>query len=174
MTYTDTLAMLAASTEESVVALYERFLAGELTEAEFVELATAALAAGEARGAALADVALATTLSVQRGTAVPTVGLAAIPVREMARKAITEALLAPGDATEALRVNVRAETLAAAQDAYGEGMRQQGVESWTRVLNSGACPLCHDLAGDVLPASAEMYHHKGCGCTQRPVDNEEN
>ncbi|MGA4691906.1 hypothetical protein ACPCXD_16740 [Rhodococcus sp. AB351] len=171
MTYTDTLAALAASTEESVVALYERFLAGELTEAEFVELATAALAVAEARGASLADVALATTLSVQRGTAVATVGLAATVTRSLARQVITEALLDPGDVAEALRVNVRAETLAAAQDAYGEGMRQQGVESWTRVLNSGACPLCHDLAGDVLPATAEMYHHKGCGCTQRPVED---
>lgn len=171
MTYTDTLAALAASTEESVVALYERFLAGELTEAEFVELATAALAVAEARGASLADVALATTLSVQRGTAVATVGLAATVTRSLARQVITEALLDPGDVTEALRVNVRAETLAAAQDAYGEGMRQQGVDSWTRVLNSGACALCHDLAGDVLPAKAEMYHHKGCGCTQRPVED---
>ena len=52
-------------------------------------------------------------------------------------------------------------------------MRQQGIPAWTRVLNGDACELCQSLAGDVLPGDAEMYHHKGCGCTQRPVLNPE-
>ena len=51
-------------------------------------------------------------------------------------------------------------------------MTARGVPGWTRVLNQGACVLCRDLAGPVLPGDAPMYHHKGCGCAQRPVLNE--
>ncbi|NLE82333.1 MAG: hypothetical protein GX610_22705 [Rhodococcus sp.] len=172
--YTDTLNALATSTETAVVALYERFLAGDITEAEFVELGTVALEVANARGAALADLALATQLSVQRKEPVPTVGLSSTRTKTVARQAILDALTEDGDATEAVRVAVRAETLAGAQDAYHEGMQEQGVKAWTRVLNSGACKLCQDLAGDVLPGHAEMYHHKGCGCSQKPVGEEPN
>lgn len=183
---TDTMSLLAASTEESVVALYQRFLAGEFTEDVFVELALAALAAAGARGAALADAAVAAELSVQRQKAVPAVGLASDDLdREVLALLLKEALRTPkrspdldeddedDDPTEGvIRVIVRSNVMDQTQKATGRAMKDQGVKRWTRVLNGGACPLCHDLAGDVLPTSAEMYTHKGCGCSQKPVDQE--
>lgn len=176
MSYTDTLAVLAASSERAVVALYARLETGELTEDEFVALATAALLRASYRGAALADVALAAYLSVARGEAVPALGLAPRQDQRGRLTAAVRGLLAgrasSPDPAEAARVLGRAEPLAVAQDTYGQGMRRHGVRRWTRVLNTGACKLCQTLAGVVLPASADMYHHKGCGCTQRPVQEE--
>lgn len=172
--YTDTLAALASSTEATIVALWERWQAGEITEAEFVLLAAAALVRATARGTALADAALAAALSVQRAQAVPTLGLdRPTGSGQTAERAVRDTLTSPAyalDAAAAVAVTARSEALAGAQDAYGRAMRGQGVRSWTRVLNSGACELCQDLAGAILPASARMYHHRGCGCTQRPVD----
>lgn len=168
MSYTETLALLAVSTETAVVDLHARFEAGEFTEEVFVALAVAALVQADARGTGLADLALATTLSAQQGQPVPTVGLAPTGNPGRLRTAVLAALSA-AVAAEALGVTARAETLASAQDAYARGMRAHEVAYWTRVLNGGACELCQDLAGDVLPASADMYHHKGCGCTQRPI-----
>ncbi len=172
--YTETLAAFATATETTVLALHGRYETGQITEAQFVALATAALVRAGAQGAALADLALAASLSVQRKRPVATLGLtlpAGAP--DTARTAVTDTLNGERyrvDAVAAVAVLGRAEALASAQDAYGAGMRQHGVTGWTRVLNGGACSLCQDLAGPVLPTSAEMFHHKGCGCTQQPID----
>jgi len=173
-TYTETLAAFASATETTVLALHGRYETGEITEAQFVALATAALIRAGAQGAALADLALAASLSVQRQLPVPTLGLT-LPddAPEAARAAVTDTLHGQSyrvDAVAAVAVLGRAEALASAQDAYAAGIRQHGVSGWTRVLNGGACELCQDLAGPVLPASADMYHHRGCGCTQQPID----
>lgn len=171
--YTETLAVLAASTETDVVALHDRWDTGEITEAQFVALATVALVHAAARGTALADLALAAALSVQRHEPVPTLGLdppadATRTAETAVRDTLASAAYLAG-AASAVAVLGRSHTLAVAQDAYAQGMRRQGVQTWTRVLNGGACELCHDLAGDVLPVSADMYHHRGCGCTQQPL-----
>lgn len=174
MTYTDTLAVLAASTETTVVALHQSWREDLITDAEFVALAAAALLRGHARGVALADVALAAALSLRRRTVVAPIGLDLPTGASGAARAAVETTLASQpyqlDAVAAVAVLGRSHALAAAQDAYAAGMRAHGVQRWTRVLNAGACELCQDLAGDVLPASADMYHHKGCGCTQQPVN----
>lgn len=169
--YTDTLAALASSTEGTVTTLYDRWQDGEIVEEAFVVLAAAALLRSVARGTALADVALAGTLSVYRGQPVPTVGLAvqaqydAAPVR-----ALVASVPDAADLREALAVEARAHSLDGAQKAYGRALRSQGVPGWTRSLSGKACPLCQALAGPVLPASAEMYAHKGCSCSQSPVE----
>lgn len=171
--YTETLATLAASAEAALVALLARWEAGQITEAQFRALAVAALLRAGARGVGMADLALAAFLSVEAGKAVPTVGLA-LPADAPGRYSTAVGAFLAGTVTaEAAGVLGRSEALATAQDAYSDGMRQHGVEAWTRVLNSSACELCQDLAGDVLPASADMYHHKGCGCTQQPVTGRE-
>jgi len=174
VSYTETLAAFASATETTVVALHARFETGQITEAQFVGLATAALIRAGAQGAALADLALAASLSVQRKHPVPTLGITApADAPDAALTAVTATLASEPyrlDPVAAVAVLGRAEALAAAQDAYGAGMRAHRVSGWTRVLNGGACSLCADLAGPVLPASAEMYHHKGCGCTQQPID----
>lgn len=167
MTYTETLDRLATSIEEQVLAAYRSWQDDQITREEFLAVAVAFLAAAVNRGTALADAALAAYLSAATGTAVPALGLT--PPTGDHRADLEEAATHPEDPEARTASTARAVTLAAAQDAYGRGMRERGVNAWTRVLNSGACELCQDLAGDVLPGTAEMYHHKGCGCTQRPI-----
>lgn len=168
MTYTETLDRLAAATEARVVAAFESWQEGLIDFSDFLAIADAFLAAGGNRAAALADTALAAVLTKHTGKPVPALGLVPPEVDhrpELATiAALTGVVLADRFATHA-----RATTLAAAQDSYGQAMAQRGVPGWTRVLNNGACELCRSLAGPVLPGDAEMYHHKGCGCTQQPV-----
>ena len=72
---------------------------------------------------------------------------------------------------ERSQIETRAEVLDATQTASGAAVKAHGAP-WERRLNRGACELCQDLAGDVLPSHADMYRHKGCGCTQRPIKKE--
>lgn len=85
---------------------------------------------------------------------------------------ILDALADPDPPTK-LTVNVRDSVLETAQKSYGRAMKRQGVQRWTRKLDGGACNLCRDLAGETLPATAEMYRHKGCGCSQKPITESE-
>ena len=202
----DLLAELADSTDRAVQALVASWLAGELSDAEFVALATAALERAQAEGVALADAAVAASLGAGAVGVLPTAGAAA-RVAALVRDALTDRprititrtpgtdpaayiaqlraeLAEPGhdrtfyasrhqtiDVIERFRLNTRDEVLASAQEASGRAVRRHGAR-WTRRLNRGACALCQDLAGDVLPSHAEMYRHKGCGCTQRPIKKE--
>jgi hypothetical protein len=171
VTYTETLHRLATTTEKQLVAAWESWQEGLITADEFYAVATAYLAAASNRAVALADVALAAYLSAALGRPVPTLGL--VPPETNHTDELRRAVADETDPGGRVGRTGAAVALAAAQDAYGEGMRAHGVPAWTRVLNGGACPLCIDLAGDVLPGHAEMYHHKGCGCTQRPILNPE-
>ena len=170
--YTETMAALATSTETQVLAAFRSWQEGNITQADFYAVAAAYLSAAGNRGTALADVALAAWLSVELGEAVPVLGL--LPRQVDHRPALATIAATTGvDLAAKFSTHARATTLATAQDAYGQAMTERSIPGWTRVLNGGACPLCQDLAGDVLPGDAEMYHHKGCGCTQRPVLNRE-
>ncbi|MFW0784861.1 hypothetical protein AAFP35_10085 [Gordonia sp. CPCC 206044] len=167
--YTDTMAALAASTDERVQALYGRYTSGEITADEFVAMAIGILAQGESRAVSLADLALAGALTAATGRVRTPVGL--LPdhgAEQRAAQAIREAF-DDFEPPAKLTINIRDAVLETAQRSYGTAMRRQGVERWTRKLNTGACELCHDLAGDTLPASADMYRHKGCGCSQKPI-----
>lgn len=203
----DLLADLADSTDRTVAALVAAWLAGELTDAEFVALATAALERAQAEGSALADAAVAASLGVGSVGVLPTTRAAA-RVAALVRDVLTDRprvtitrvsdgtdpaayvaqlraeLAEPGhdrtfyasrhqtiNVIERFRINARDEVLGAAQEASGRAVRRHGAR-WTRRLNRGACELCQDLAGDVLPSHAEMYRHKGCGCTQQPIKKE--
>lgn len=168
MTYTETLDRLATATERQVVAAFESWQEGLIDLADFLAVADAYLNASENRATALADLALAAYLSAARGTAVPTLGLVP-PETDHRPELATVAALTGVDLTAKIAATARDIPLARAHAAYGEAMTRRGVPGWTRVLNGGACELCQDLAGDVLPGSVEMYHHKGCGCTQQPV-----
>lgn len=169
-TYVETLNAFADVAGDQLAALWDRLEGGDITADEFVALATAALVQAAARGVALADLGLSATLTAQQGRAVPPLGLGLPEAAPILLAASVAAVQRKPDATrDDAHVTGRAETLAAAQDAYSEGMRAHEVPAWTRVLNAGACELCQDLAGDVLPGHAEMYHHRGCGCTQRPI-----
>ncbi len=170
--YTETLHTLATATEAQVLAAFNSWQAGRITLAGFLAVADAYLTAAGNQGTALADTALAAFLTVQTGRAVPVLGL--LPRHVDHRPALATIAATTGvDLAERYATHARAVTLATAQDAYGQAMTERSIPGWTRVLNGGACPLCQDLAGDVLPGDAEMYHHKGCGCTQQPVLNQE-
>ena len=171
--YTDIMARLADSTDVRVQALYARYVTGEIDEETFVALATAVLAQGQSRAVSLADVALAATLTVMTSRVRTPVGL--LPERHATGsivRVIREALADPEPPAK-LTVNVRDAVLETAQRSYGRAMKRQGVKRWTRKLDGGACALCHDLAGETLPATAEMYRHKGCGCSQKPIIEQE-
>ena len=198
----DLLAELASSTEDAVVALVARWQAGELTDEEFVALATAALQRAQAEGYALTDVGVAAAagkaaLGLLPGAAAAararaTVqGIVAVkvewrPTSTADRLAELEDLLRePGhdslwyaEAHRAIKAvkqaatDVRAEVLETAQEAGDTATRRQDTP-WRRRLNSGACKVCQDLAGATLPGHTEMYRHKGCGCTKQPINNEE-
>jgi hypothetical protein len=168
------MATFAQQVEDSLVAVHNRLDAGELVLEEFIALATALLIRAKAKGVALADLGAAAELSALRGIAVPAVGLP-LPdgVEAASARAVEDTVSSDAyklNAVAAVAVLGRAEALTSVQGAYSEALRRQDVQGWTRVLNAGACELCQDLAGDVLPASVDMYHHKGCGCSQKPVE----
>lgn len=168
MTYTETLDKLATATEAQVLAAFRSWEEGLITLADFLAVAAAYLAAADNRATALADTALAAFLTVETGRPVPVLGLLP-PERDHRPELATIAAMTGVVLADRFATHARATTLATAQDAYGEAMTRRGIPAWTRVLNGGACKLCQDLAGDVLPGHAPMYHHRGCGCTQRPI-----
>ena len=73
------------------------------------------------------------------------------------------------DTLAAVAVLGRADTFATAQQAYADGMRERDVELWTRNPNTGACPVCSDLATGAVDIAVPMWTHRGCGCTQQPI-----
>ncbi len=171
MNYTETLDRLATATEEQVVAAFESWQDKLIDYADFLAVATAYLSAAGNRATALADTALAAFLTTATAAPVPVLGLLPPEVDHRPELATITAMTGVVVADK-LTVYARATTLATAQDAYSEGITRRGIPGWTRVLNGGACELCQDLAGPVLPGDVPIYHHKGCGCTQRPVLDE--
>ncbi|MBA5846264.1 hypothetical protein [Gordonia amicalis] len=167
--YADRVTALAQSTSEAVQALYDRFLAGELTEELFVELAITALTVNDHRAATLADVGVAAVLTAQLRTVALPVGIPAPnPPKSLLRNLIREALDDPDPRTK-LETAARGRTLETARECYASGLRRHEVQFWKRVPNSGACPACQNLAGTVLPIDTPMWHHTGCACTQQPA-----
>ncbi|UCZ91318.1 hypothetical protein [Gordonia sp. WA4-43] len=167
--YADRVTALAQSTSESVQALYDRYLAGELTEELFVELATTALTVNDHRAATLADVGVAAILTAQLGAVALPVGVPAPdPPKLLLHNLIREALDDPDPRTK-LDTAARGRTLETARECYASGLRRHEVKFWKRVPNSGACPACRNLAGTVLPIETPMWHHTGCSCTQAPA-----
>ncbi|GAA1663709.1 hypothetical protein GCM10010977_02520 [Citricoccus zhacaiensis] len=172
---TATQTRLADMIVAQLVALVERHTAGRLTDAAFEAAAVALLTRAQAQGAALADIAAAAEVGRLRGTVLAAIGL---EVREdaagHARAELAAARARPEwdtDPVAAATVLASAVTLAAAQEATDRAYREHGVRQWVRVPNVGACELCQELADmGPAPAGVEPYHHKGCGCSSRPVN----
>lgn len=169
--YVDTLDRFAGGVAGDLTRLHAR-----ARPERFDLLALVLLVGAVSRAWALADVALAGALTALRARVVAPVGLTPPDsTQDGLVAALRDMLASPQyelDADRAVEVLARAEVLAAAQDAYSTGLVAHGVPGWTRVPNSTACQMCRDLSGDVLPSSVPMFHHKGCGCTQRPVITE--
>lgn len=175
MSLHDTMDKLSAQAQEAVLKLFGRWSEGDITDAQFKALAAAALARYGAKGQAVADVALTASLTSLIGSVIVATGDMDDPT-DGALAAVTDTLESEAfdrDPSAAVAVMGSAFALAAMQDAYSKGMQNQGVELWVRVPNPGACEMCQDLADAYLPASVDMYHHKGCGCIQQPVKMKE-
>lgn len=172
MSLHDVMGRLSEQAQGAVLGLWERWEEGDVTEAQFRALATATLAKYGAKGAAVADVALAASLTTLIGAVMVTTGDMVDP-SEGAAMEVEDTLDSVGfqaDPANALAVMGSAYALASMQDAYSKGMQDQGVALWVRVPNPGACDMCQDLADAVMPVSVDMYHHKGCQCIQTPVE----
>lgn len=171
MTYRDNVTLIAAATERKVLAVYDRYEAGELDHDTTVALMAAIIAKANSQAVTLADLSLAATLMLQLRRPVPTLGLTP-PADDPQRltKAATTLLAVATLTRERVARLARAEPLGTAADAYADGIAESPlVTGWTRQVSGNACELCQSLAGDVLPDSVAMYHHPGCTCTPVPV-----
>lgn len=174
---TDTMGKGADIISASLVSLHKRYEDGELTLTQFKALAKAQLVRAQARGIALASLGVTADLTRMRKSVVPTAGVALPESAEDTASALVQSTIDGEpyklDPTAAIAVMGSAHYLAAVQEATGHALETSGARYWVRVLNAGACDLCETLAEDTLPASAQMYHHKGCGCSQQPTDEKE-
>lgn len=169
MTYTDTLGTLADDAGEGLAQLWDRRESGQLAMDLFIVAALAFLTRTRGRATALADVALSAELTRLWRRPVLPLGIPAAPVPP---SVVTDTLASPAYATdprEAIVVTGRADTLETAQDAYADGMGRHGVKLWERMANVKACPVCIGLSRGKVPVTVPMHRHRGCGCTQKPV-----
>lgn len=104
----------------------------------------------------------------------PVVISPSIPPADFQRltQALTTILGSDKDTLMQIERLIRGETTKAAQDAYGDSMKNiPEVEGWVRGLDSGACELCHWWwrEGRVFHPSTPMQRHTGCLCHQVPT-----
>lgn len=176
MTYRDTVLRLGDDTAARVLAVHAALQAGELTIGEAIAVIVTIVGRANHRATSLADLALAATLSVRTGQAVPTLGLAppADQPARLARSASTLLDLLPDTPDPQARVARlgRSEPLTRAQEARGQALTEhKQVQGWVRSVSGTGCQLCRWWARDgrVWPADYSMPTHKGCSCSQTPV-----
>lgn len=174
MTYRDTLKGLSADAERQAVGIFDRFSSGDLDFDTAVAVLAAVVAKANARAVALADLALAATLMRQLRRPVATIGL--LPPAgdaERLHKAATT-LLSITDVTPARVARLaRVEPLTAASTAYSEAVKKSPhVTGWRRGTHGTKCQLCNwwSRGGQVWSAETPLQTHKGCTCTQIPVN----
>lgn len=169
MSYPEALVGLADGVQTEVLSLWSAFEEGRLSRPAFVELTAVTIARGNARAVALADMALAATISVELGRVVLPIGLA--PADDLPR--LRKAAGTVADAGTVGRVGrlARSEPLATAARAFGAAMRRsRHVKGWHRQVSANACTVCVDLArGGPFPTDVAMAGHKNCSCTAAPV-----
>lgn len=169
MTYRTTLLRLADGSAAAVEALWALLDTGRIDQAEFVARTATVIATANARATTLADIALATTISVQLRRAVPALGLTpSDDIDRLTEAAATVAAL--GTIGRAIRL-ARAEPLEAAARAYSTGIAESPhVIGWERQTSGTACEMCTAWASSgVLPDTVEMLTHKGCSCIPVPI-----
>lgn len=169
MSYRTTLLRLADGSAAAVETLWLALEAGTIDRAGFVARAAAVIATANARATTLADVALATTISVQLRRVVPALGIA--PTDDVARLTAAAATVVDlGTIGRAVRLG-RSEPLDTAARVYSAGIRESPhVVGWERQTSGTACELCASWAtAGILPDTVEMNTHKGCSCIPIPV-----
>lgn len=176
MTYREQIRSLGELAAGQVEVIFTSWQEGRLTTQEAVDLLAAFIAGANSRAVALADLALAATLMQQMGVPVPTVGLTP-PVGDAERlhKAAATILSIPDVTLERVQRLARAEPLDAASTAFSRGIKKSPhVKGWVRSVSGSGCELCDwwRRDGQVWPADHPMPTHKGCTCSQIPVEKE--
>ncbi|MGI5951824.1 MAG: hypothetical protein ACOX61_08270 [Brooklawnia sp.] len=175
MTYTDTLARLAKTSEEGAARLWGLCERGTITPAEFNEVASDYLLAVRDQGANTASVAFRNWLEERTGVE----QAAQIPPLpdDLERLRIALRKIVGGDGDIAMRL-ARLAGNEALDAAAGELARQlqtsARVSGWRRKLEPDACQLCTWWwrNGRIFQADHPMPRHVGCGCHQQPVFRE--
>lgn len=175
MTYRDRILKLGDDTAAQVTAVWIGWKAGKISKAEAVALIAAFIEAANNRATALADLALAATLTLATRRIVPPVGLVPPVATDRLHQAAGTLLdvlpHTPDPEARVARLG-RSEPLTRAAEARGEGLAKSTlVEGWTRNVSGSACQLCNwwRRDGRVWPKDHRMPQHKGCSCTQTPV-----
>ena len=159
---------------DRLVVLHGALLEGTLTPDDFIDRASVLVGDAQARMYALADASLSAWLTVETGTAVPSLGIGAPNELPRLREGLSTLLAVVDPEAPALRVARfgRSETAGAFQDGYSAAMGERPqVGGWRRVLNSTACELCRWLYRDgyVYRPRQSFHRHAGCGCHPEPV-----
>jgi hypothetical protein len=150
----------------ALMALWQRFTDGDLTEDDLATLGATSLQSANEHSATLADLYLAHLLRVEPlGLAAPA---DAGRLHQAVSTAASEQGTNPADALDRLG---RAEPLQTGQKLLTDGMKKHGVSGWTRKTGGSPCQMCADLAdGTVLSPDTEMLSHAGCSCVPEPVE----
>lgn len=148
--------------------LWTRHEDGDLDFTEYTALSSAVIAQAAQQARAIGDLSVAAQLSklnqqieVATGETVDDdlPGEAAAAIREQ-----TGTQSFDNDPGPAMGVAGAAFVMAAMQASIQRSMRSNKVEYFTRTANPDASDICTEMAGVTLPASVEMWHHKGCLC----------
>lgn len=166
---------MTTQTDEAVTGtrtLHERWEDGDLTDEQFVALASAVVLRAKVRATVRADVALARELTTLAGYQVAPLGLT-VPAGEPKRLREAFATLTEDEGSRARVERVADnEPKEAAANARSAGIARSSLTSgWTRSLNGAkSCPACTSLAdGSVLSPNTHFWRHVGCDCTATPV-----
>lgn len=169
--YRDAVRRISAAAATQVNHLYAQYRAGQVSRDDFIATAVIWVGAARDQAAAVADVALAVTLTSILGREVAPVGVQAAEPTWLP-DAFTKTLDMAGDAAYQVDVIAKNEPLIAASVARSDAMKSHKV-GWTRIAHAGACSACQHLAnGKVLSWRTTMFHHVGCTCVQQPITEE--
>lgn len=168
MTIHDAVQRLNERVRNELAKLWEQYDTGDIDYNDFTALATTVITREAQRARAIGDLSVASQLTqLRRQIAVPS-GIgpddnipaeAAASLREQ-----TETDIYDQDPSTAMGIAGAAVVMAAMQKGIADSMRTNRVEYFTRTANPGACEICTDMAGEVLPSHVEMWHHRGCQC----------
>lgn len=179
MSYTELLDLVAGNSETRVRQVWAQWAAGEVDDAEAMAALVSIVGNANATAAALADTAVAATLTRRTGELHSPLGLAPGDESERLTRAagtlLARVVDTPDPEGRAGRFG-RCEPLDTAQRTFGEALDAvEEVIGWRRWIAPDACELCTWLEKDgyVYPTSRKMHHHTGCRCQQIMVTKTE-
>lgn len=175
MSYTRKLDAIVGEAAGNVLAIIARFEEGRIDEATALRLISWAIGQGNASAFTLADLAVASELSLQIAKPVAPVG-AAPPKDQLAilDKAVGTIAATGGieDNVERFQRLTRNQVLQSAHSGTADAIRRTAeAKGWVRDTGGQCCQLCDWWSREdrVWPADHPMPTHKGCVCRQRPV-----